>query len=51
MSFTCEHREPIDAREPVAEPLCTEPLCTEHCKNTPNHILPEKVVIWACCIR
>lgn len=47
-SFTCEHREPIDAREPAAE---LQPLHTERCKNTPNHILPEKLVIWACCIR
>lgn len=28
-----------------------QPLHTERCKNTPNHILPEKLVIWACCIR
>lgn len=50
-SFTCEHREPIDAREPAAAAAALQPLHRERCENTPNHILPEKLVIWACCVR
>lgn len=42
-----------DSKNGRASPASTEGrlMRTERCKNTPNHILPEKVLIWACCVR